>query len=185
MFGVTLVDHLRMTFGHVVRRYKTHARMARSRVRWSRGLRALEAALMIGVVVAAIQTAASGSARMAAVSAVLAVLALLTLVLHLTFDLDRAAQAHASSAARLWYVREQYRALLSDLADGALDLEAARRRRDVLMDDLHAAYQAAPMDSSAPSADRATEREEDAAVTDEEIDLFLPASLHKDQTPAA
>ena len=185
MFGVTLIDHLRLTFGHIVRQYEIHSRMARSRVRWSRALRAAEAILMIGVVVAAIQTIAGGSARTAVAAAVLAVLALVILVVHLAFDLERSAQAHASCAARLWHLREQYRALLSDLADGALDLEAVRRRRDVLMDDLHAAYQAAPMDSAARTAVRAVETAQDAALTDEEIDLFLPASLHKGEKPAA
>lgn len=185
MFGVTLVDHLRMTFGHVVRHYEVHSRMARLRVRWSRALRALEAVLMIGVAIAAIQAASSGSARLAYAAAGLAVLALVALVIHLTFDLERSAQAHASCAARLWHIREQYRALLSDLADGALDLEQVRRRRDLLMEDLHTAYQAAPVEPAARAATRAAESAEDATLTDKEIDLFLPASLHKGEKPTA
>ena len=186
MFGVTLVDHLRITFGHVVRHHEAHLRMARSRVRWSRGLRALEAVLMIGVAAAAIRAAAGGSAGAAVASAVLAVLALVTLIVHLTFDLERSAQAHASCAARLWHIREQYRALLSDFADEALDLEAVRRRRDVLMNDLNAAYQSAPLEPAHLSASRAVESSEDAALTDQEIDLFLPISLQKgDKKPTA
>jgi len=181
MFGVTLVDHLRITFGQVVRHHEAHLRMARSRVRWSRGLRALEAVLMIGVAAAAFR-AAGGSAGAAIASAVLAVLALVTLIVHLTFDLDRSAQAHASCAARLWHIREQYRALLSDFADEALDLESVRRRRDILMNELNAAYQSAPLEPAHLRASRAVESSEDAALTDQEIDLFLPTSLQKGDT---
>ena len=179
MFGVTLVDHLRITFGHVIRHHEAHLRMARSRVLWSRGLRALEAVLMIGVAAAAIETAAGGSANMAIVSAVLALLALVTLIVHLTFDLERSAQAHASCAARLWHIREQYRALLSDFADEALDPDSVRRRRDALMNELNAAFQLAPLEPAHRSASRAVPSAEDAALTDEEIDRFLPIALHK------
>src|SRR5690349_10152812 len=173
MFGVTLVDHLRMTFGHVVRHHEAHLRMARRRMQWGRALRALEAALMIGVASAALGAAFGASVRLAAVAAVLAVLALLALIVHLAFDLERSGQAHASCAARLWHVREEYRALLSDLADEAVDLETVRRRRDVLMEELQAVYEAAPLESVQQAVTREAERE-DAALTDKEIDLFLP-----------
>ncbi|PYR53597.1 MAG: hypothetical protein DMF91_28085, partial [Acidobacteria bacterium] len=90
MFQLSLLDHLRLTFGAV------GAAFARG----------------YGYAIA---------------SAVFAVLALVTLLLHLMFDLDASARAHASCAARLWLIREQYRALLSDLCDGAIDVDAARR----------------------------------------------------------
>jgi hypothetical protein len=185
MFGITLIDHLRMTFGSVVRHHEAHLRMARSRVLWSRGLRALEALLMIGAAMASIQAASGTSARAAVVAAAFAILALAALILHLTFDLERSAQAHASCAARLWQIREQYRALLSDLADGAIDIETTRRRRDELIGELQAVYQTAPFERADRLASRAVESVEDAALTDREIDRFLPASLQKGETPQA
>jgi hypothetical protein len=185
MFGITLVDHLRMTFGSVVRHHEAHLRMSQSRVRWSRGLRALEALLMIAVVAASIQAASGASVRAAVVAAALAVLALATLILHLTFDLERSAQAHASCAARLWQIREQYRALLSDLADGAIGIDMTRQRRDELIGELQAVYQIAPFESAHRSVDRAVETLEEAALTDLEIDRFLPPSLQKGEKPPA
>ncbi len=187
MFGVSLLDHLRMTFGHVVFRYKAHTQLARSRTRWSRALRALEAILMIGVAVAAVGAAFGKGPVYTIVSAVLAVLALATLLLHLTFDLERSAQAHASCATELWQIREQYRAVLSDFSDGALDLEAVRRRRDQLMEDLHDIYQSAPFADAQiySSASRGVAVVDEAALTDEEIDLFLPKSLHKAEKSTA
>jgi hypothetical protein len=187
MFGVSLLDHLRMTFGHVVFRHKAHLQLARSRAYWSRWFRAAEAALMIGVTVAATGAAFGKEHIYVIVSAVLAVLALTILLLHLTFDMDRSAQAHASCATRLWQIREQYRAVLSDFSDGALDLDAVRLRRDELMDELRGVYETAPLadGQTYSTAGRGMATADEVALTDEEIDMFLPKSLHKTDKPTA
>src|SRR5262245_40794746 len=187
MFDLSLLDHLRLTFGHVVYRHKAHAHLARSRAQWSRRLRAAEALLVAGVAVVSINVAYGTGQRYAIVCAVLAVLALAVLLVHLTVDFDGSAQAHASCAARLWQIREQYRALLSDLTDGALELETARQRRDALMSELHGIYQNTPAaDAHAyQAAVRAVGAVDEAVLTDEEIDVFLPKSLRKTGKPAA
>jgi hypothetical protein len=179
MFELTLLDHLRMTFGHIVYRHRAHAHIAHSRSRWSRGLRAVEALLMIGVAFAAVGAAFGRGYAYEIASAVLAILALATLLLHLAFDLDRSAQAHASCATRLWHMREQYRALLSDLSDGAIEIDAVRRRRDELITELGAVYaNAPPADHQAyQTAADAVLTADERALTDEEIDRFLPKSL--------
>src|SRR5437879_10175436 len=104
MVALTLVDHLRLTFGHVVYRHQAHAREAHFRARWSRWLRAMEALLMTGVALTAAGAAYSSSRAYTILSAVLAVAALGTLLLHLTFDWDSAAQVHAACASRLWRI---------------------------------------------------------------------------------
>ncbi|MGH9172712.1 MAG: SLATT domain-containing protein, partial [Vicinamibacterales bacterium] len=89
--------------------------------------------------------------------------------------------AHRACSARLWHLREQYRAVLADLKDGALTLEAARDRRDALMATLQRIYE------HAPPADREqyqTARQslaslDEARLSDEEIDRFLPPTLKK------
>jgi hypothetical protein len=180
VFELTLVDHLRMSFGLVVHRHRAHTQIAQSRARWNRGLRATETLLMTGVTVAALGAAFGRGRPFEIASAVLAVLALTCLLLHLTLDLDRSAQAHASSAARLWQIREQYRALLSDLTDGAIDVAAGRMRRDELTAELHGVYENAPAaDHQAyQTAGQSLRTEDERALTDEEIDQFLPKSLH-------
>ena len=181
MFELTLLDHLRMTFGHIVYRHRAHAQLASSRARWSRGLRAAEALLMTGVVFTALGAAFTRGYAYEIGSAVLAVLALATLLVHLTFDLDRSAQVHAWCATRLWQIREQYRALLSDLSDGAIEIDTGRRRRDSLMSELHGIYEnAPPADHLAyQTAAQAILTTGEGPLPDEEIDRFLPKSLQK------
>jgi hypothetical protein len=180
MFDLSLVDTLRLAFGQVVYHHKSHARAASSLARWSRWFRAAETVLMMGVVVSALGAAFGGSHAYAVVSAILASLALLALLIHVTFDFESTARAHHVCTTRLWSIREQYRALLSDLNDHAIEPEAARVRRNKLMEEVAAIHDSAPAltrrifmlpPNSVGGA-------EELALADEEIDRFLPKSLH-------
>ena len=75
---------------------------------------------------------------------------------------------------------------MSDLADEAIDLDAARRRRDALMTELHAIYENAPPGEhlAYQTASEAVKAIDETALADEEIDLFLPKSLQKAQRAA-
>jgi hypothetical protein len=144
---------------------------------------------MTGVVItaagASFATSSGGGRPYAMASFLLAGLSLAVLLVHLTFDLDRSARAHASCATQLWRILERYRGVLSDLADGAIDVDTARIRRDSLMNELNAIYEhAPPLDQQAyqtakqsATADEATLTE--ATLAEKEIDLFLPKSLQK------
>ena len=84
-------------------------------------------------------------------------------------------------------MRERYRASLSDLADGAIDADTARARRDLLMNELHGIYEhAPPADGPAyQAAGRAAAIASEGALTDEEIDMFPPKSLHQPKKSAS
>ena len=149
MFSLTLRDHLHVTFSQIVEQHKSHALKALSHARWGRRLRGAEALLMGGVSLAAVVSASYGQGRIAAiVAAVLAGAALLVLLVHLAFDFDASARAHAEMTNRLWHIRERYRALLSDLHEGVVDLVGARTRRDALMNELQHIYASGPMSAS-------------------------------------
>jgi hypothetical protein len=179
MFDLSLVDTLRLAFGQVVHHHKSHTRAATSLARWSRRFRAGETLLMMGVVISALGASFTGAHWCAVVSAVLASLALLIFLIHVTFDFESTARAHHVCSTRLWAIREQYRALLSDLNDHAIDPEIARARRNALMEEVTAVYTSAPaltrhvFKSPLNSADDA----EELALADKEIDRFLPKSL--------
>jgi SMODS and SLOG-associating 2TM effector domain family 4 len=187
MFALSLIDTLRLAFGQVVYHHKSHSHAASSLARWSRWFRAGETVLMAGVVITAVAAAFGRSYPFTVASAVFASLALLTFLIHVTFDFEATARAHHVCSTRLWHIREQYRALLCDLNDGAIEPEIARARRDVLMNEVTAIHDSAPpltrriFKASRDSVDGA----EELALVDEEIDRFLPKSLHGAQGSAA
>jgi hypothetical protein len=190
MFDLSLVDTLRLGFGQVVHHHKSHSHAASALARWSRYFRVAETVLMMGVILTALGAAFGRGRGFAIAAAVFASIALLAFLIHMAFDFEASARAHHVSSTRLWNVREQYRALLSDLNDGAIEPEVARTRRNLLMDQVTAIYESAPpltrriFRASQKPADGA----EEIALTDREIDRFLPKSLHvtgERESPAA
>jgi len=181
VFALSLVDHLRLTFGHVIYSHKAHTLAAQRHARWDRWLKAGEALLMLTTAVNAVALAFTLNPVHAWSAAVTALLAMGVLIVRLTTTLDRSSRTHHMCGAHLWHVREQYRALLSDLRDGILTPEAARQRRDDLMAALHRIYEDAPLPERAryQSAREELGPIKEAALSDEEIDQFLPASLQK------
>jgi hypothetical protein len=187
MFDLSLVDHLRLTFGHVIYRQRAHARAAHVYARAGRILRVSEAVLIASAAVSSFGAAFGRGPAWAVAAAVFASLALLVLLVSLLFDYNASAEVHRVCSARLWRIREQYRALLSDLHDGAIDLNTARHWRDGLMKDVHAIYESAPpADRQMYEASRKVGAAgDDAVLSDEEIDRFLPPSLQKGKPAAA
>ena len=143
MFNLTLRDHRQLTFTEIIKRHNAHASKAQSRAQWGRRLRGSEAVLVGGATLAAAGAAFGHGQVLAIVAAAMAAVALIVLLVNLTFDFDASARAHAASGAHLWGLRERYRALLSDLHDGALSVAEARLRRDRLIDELKIVYDTA------------------------------------------
>ena len=186
MFDLSLVDTLRLGFGQVVHHHRSHAEAAASAARWGRWLRAGETVLLTGVAMTAVASAFGRGPAYSVASAAMSSVALLLFLIHAVFNVDDAARAHLACSTRLWQMREQYRALLSDLNDGAIDHEAARERRNLLMAELGAIYEAAPpLTRRAYKVPRTEEGPEEVALSDPEIDRFLPQSLHMRRTAKA
>jgi hypothetical protein len=179
MFSHSLVDTLRLAFGQVVYHHKSHTRAAVSLTRWSRYLRASETLLLLATLITSVSSAFGKGQPFAIAAAVLAGLTFLVFLIHVAFDFDSLARAHHSSSIRLWHVREQYRALLSDLQDGAVEEEFARARRNALTQEVTAIHEAAPPLTRRvfKTVDTTGEGAEEAALADGEIDRFLPKSL--------
>lgn len=187
MFGLTLVDHLRLTFGHVIYTHRAHLRLALRHSRWNLGTQVAEALLMLTAAFSSIAALSTGQPPYAIVTAVAASGAVAVLLLRMVFDFDRRAGAHRSCSAHLWHLREEYRALLTDLKDGGLALDEARDRRDAVMRELKAVYENAPPADrkSYEAARRALPTAHEDALTDDEVDRFLPSSLKKGGKSAA
>ena len=187
MFGLTLVDHLRLTFGHIIYTHRAHLRLALRHSRWNLGTQVAEAVLMLAAAFSSIAAVSTGQAPYAIATAVTASGALATLLLRLVFDFERRAGAHRGCSARLWHLREEYRALLTDLKDGGLALDEARERRDTVMRELRAVYEDAPPADrrTYEAARRALPTAHEDGLTDDEVDRFLPPSLKKGGKSAA
>lgn len=181
MFQITLLDHLRMSFGGVVHAYRAHAEFAARLNRRAWLMRIGELFLLGGTLAATVTAVVRSDPRYAVLAAVLAGVALVLFTLYLAINLESRIYAHRWCASRLWLVREKYRALLAEMRDGTLTIEAVRERRDRLIDDLHAITEHAPLVDRPTylSARQALSAAEEAVLTDDEIDAFLPQSLRK------
>lgn len=181
MFALSLVDHLRLTFAHVIYSHKAHAQAAFRHASVDRWLKAGEALLLLATALSAVAFVSTREPALAVATAVTAVLAAGTLIVGLSLDLEHVAATHRTCSGRLWHMREQYRALLSDLNDGAISSEIARDRRDALMAALNRIYeQAPPADRDAyQSARQSIATSDETVLSDDEIDRFLPRSLQK------
>ena len=186
MFQVTLLDHIRLSFGGVVHTYKAHSELARRLTQRLWQLRAAELLLLAGALAASIAGLMKNDARYVVLSAVLTGLALALFTFYVAASFESRIYAHRWCASRLWLVREKYRALLSEMRDGTLTIESVRDHRDQLLLELQAIGEHAPLiDRPAyQSAREALAAMPETALTDEEIDRFLPPSLRKVEAPA-
>ena len=81
----------------------------------------------------------------------------------------------------MWKIREQYLSLLTDMSGGSTTAEAARSRRDELLEALAAIYPTAPRTTSEAYklASGGLKENEELTFSDEEIDKFLPGPLRR------
>ena len=97
------------------------------------------------------------------------------------YDLGGEAQKHREAAASIWFMRERYLALLTDLAIGARSVDEIIEERDNLLEDLQTVYATCPStnDKAYKRAQRALKLAGDMSFCDEEIDAFLPKELRR------
>ena len=117
------------------------------------------------------------------IGAVIGVLVSTTLLVLNTYtknyDLGELAQKHRQASADLWFIREKYLALITDLHAGEESLENAMNRRDALLENLHGVYSEAPSTNyqAYKKAQKALQQCEEMTFSDAEIDALLPSEL--------
>ncbi|WP_321488043.1 SLATT domain-containing protein [uncultured Hyphomonas sp.] len=176
-----LEGQIRECFGRVVYSHKTHEKCADIL------LARLSTIKLTQIILSSITTASFfvvilGNSKAGAIIGV--VISTVLLVLHAytkNYDLGELAQKHRQAAADIWLIREEYISLLTDLRAARLSLEKLGTRRDELLERLHAIYTGAPSTTVAAyrSAQKALQTQEDMTFSDQEIDAFLPNSLHQ------
>lgn len=176
-----LEGQLRECFGRVVYSHKTHEKCADlllsklSRIRiWQM---VLSAATTGGLVVGIVGKNQAGTIAGLVISTVLLVLNAYTK----DNDDGALAQKHRKTGNDLWLIRERFCSLLVDVAMKEKPMEKLQEQRDESIEQLHAAYAAAPSTNSAAykQAQDALQKNEDMTFSDEEIDAFLPKELKR------
>lgn len=97
------------------------------------------------------------------------------------YDLGELAQKHKQAANEIWFLREKYLSLLTDLAMGEKPIEQLQVERDALLESLHSVYSGSPSTTfkAYKKAQDALQTKEDMTFSDEEIDAFLPKELKR------
>jgi hypothetical protein len=179
MFGLSVVDHLRLAFGHVVQNYNVHARASERWATLALKARVTVLVLFIAATASMVVSLLRDGGRFQIAATIVAGVAVAAYALYIALGLESRVAAHRACAHRLWLMCERYRALLAEIRDGLLDKDEVLRRRDELIQQTHAVYeQAFSVDQQAfESVRQLSTTGSHGGLTDREIDEFLPESL--------
>jgi hypothetical protein len=187
MFQLSVVEHIRLSFGDVVCSYKAHTSAAEKLARQAWQMKTTVLALLGGAVITGTSAIVGTARAFSIVAAVMVGIAFVAYASYLALDFDPRVYAHRSCAARFWLLCEKYRALLTEIHDGVLQTEEVKDRRDALIREVHSVYEQAPLaDRDAYRlAKRALSSPQEHTLSDAEIDRFLPHSVQRgNATPA-
>lgn len=97
------------------------------------------------------------------------------------YDLGELAQKHKQAANEIWFLREKYLSLLTDLAIGEKPIEQLKNEQDALSEGLLKVYSGPPSTTfkAYKKAQDALQTKEDLIFSVEEIDAFLPNELKR------
>ncbi|HXW08157.1 MAG TPA: SLATT domain-containing protein [Vicinamibacterales bacterium] len=184
MFRLSIVDHIRLSFGHVVQNYTVHIRAAERQAAAAMYARTVVPALLACAAALSVAVLLGAGRYTQIAAAVASAMAFLAYAVVASLGLEERMLAHRFMANRLWMLCERYRALLAEIHDGLLEPDAIRMRRDDLIREFHQIVEQAalPHRSAQGAAGRAAWSE--ASLTEAQIDQFLPESLRQTTTPA-
>jgi hypothetical protein len=180
MFQLSIVDHIRLSFGSAVGAYHGHTSAALRLSRWGWYSRIATLSLL-GLGAAAGLLALRQGHAFQVTAAVMAAIAFAALAAHIAFDPTPRIYGHRTCAARLWALCEKYRALLTEVQDELIDVAAIMARRDALLKEFAGIFeQAAPDDrDSYRIAQKALSGPHTGGYSDQDLDQFLPAALRR------
>ena len=179
MFNLTIVDHIRLSFGHVAQNYTRHAQAADRLAGVALNAR-LTILVLLGISVGLSAAVALGAGRTVQISLVVVLsLAFLSYALAASIGIEERLLGHRFRANRLWLLSERYRALLAEVQDGLLDREAILARRDALIQQFGEIDEQGLAAQSASTKGGGRGQSHARALTEEQIDEYLPVTLRK------
>jgi hypothetical protein len=170
---------VRESFGKVVYTHKTHEKDAeiwscRSHlIKW---INIFLTALTSGTLVS---TFFNDQSVLIYISSGLSFLVLFFLIFQISFRPEEMVEKHKNIAKELWYIKEKYLSLISDIMSESITDEEAIERRDYLINEIRMIYKFSPGTTSGAykKARKVLKIDEESTFSDEEIDMFLPTEL--------
>lgn len=183
MEKLSLEEQIRECFGRVVYTHKCHEKMADQNTIKLGRLKAAQIWATALTSSGAVSVAVLDEKCLEIVTALLALITLVLAAYMKNFELGELSQKHRDAASDIWSIRESYMSLLADMS--RLPIDEIVRRRDELQEQLAAIYRGAPQtDANAYTAAQAgLKLNEEYMFTPEEIDMFLPPSLRRGDSP--
>lgn len=176
-----LEAQIRECYGRVVWTHKTHEKCSdilnkrNSRIK-------LTQIILSGITTTGILVTVCGDKQwVGVISAIVSILLLILNTYTKKYDLGEIAQKHSSCAANLWNIRESYLSLLVDLRSKLIDIDSTKKQREKLQQELFNIYKGSPrtLGKAYSEASKALKEMEEMTFSDDEIDVFLPKSLRK------
>jgi hypothetical protein len=176
--SAALRSNLRESFGRVVYSHKTQEKAREIEARRSVIVKWINIVLITATSGTLLSTVITNERALLYTSAGISAAALAFTVFQFSFNPEGAAARHRDTARELWFVRERYLNLLTDM-EGGLGLVETAGERDKLTSELRHIYGHAPDTSSRAykSAQRALKVEEEMTFSEEELDDLLPQAL--------
>lgn len=171
---------IREAFGRVVYSHKTHEKACEiassysSLIKWINiVLTAVTASSIIAVII-------TDQTALKYITGIFSLLTLGFTLFQLSFNPDEEASKHRQIAKEIWFIRERYENLISDIMNKIIDTNEAVKRRDELIEQVGNIYKYAPQTSSKAyaKAQKALKYKEDMTFSNAEINAFLPKNLH-------
>lgn len=182
-----LEGQLRECYGRVVYSHKTHEKCADILVEKLKQIKfwqiVLSAVLTGGLITTLFDFSALAEYKIHGTFVAVFISTILLVLNSYTkdYNLGEIAQKHRQAGADLWVIRENYLSLLTDLKMDADTTHEIRRRRDELIEKLHAVYTGSPITNyrAYTKAQKALKKLEDMTFSEAEIDAFLPKELKR------
>lgn len=173
------IQAIRESFGRVVYSHKTHEKAREYASHRATIVKWANIALTTVTSTTLVTTVFTDQKVLLYVGSILSTLTLAFVIFQLSFDPANEAERHRTTAKALWYIRERYIHLLTDIKADPTSVNI-QQQRDELMEELRKIYDLAPDTSSRAykAAQKALQVSEDMTFSNEEINHFLPDSLH-------
>jgi len=176
---ITNLQIIRESFGRVVYSHKTHEKAAEIEENKKKGAKWLDIVLTTLTSGSLIGTIITNQTVLLYISAVLSALTLGFTIFQLSFNPAEKAEKHRYIAKELWYIREKYISLMTDIINEQLSEQSITSKRDQLIEELKLIYKFAPQTDSKSykRARKSLKINEEFSFSEEEIDIFLPDKL--------